>query len=179
MFYTGWRSRSEVLPLKWAQVDFAGFVRLEPGTTKNNEGRAFPLIPELRTLLNRRQVLTRRCKRAQARIITHVFHRYGKPIKSLRRAWMPACKKAGLPGLLPHDLRRSAVRHLERSGVSRSVAMRLTGHKTEAVYRRYAIVAENDLREAGAKLAAALGAPPQTGTRGDNPGDNQVTARRR
>jgi integrase len=40
MFYTGWRSRSEVLPLRWGQVDFAGgFVRLEPGTTKNNEGR--------------------------------------------------------------------------------------------------------------------------------------------
>lgn len=63
------------------------------------------------------------------------------------------------------------MRNLERSGVSRSVAMRLTGHKSEAVYRRYAIVAENDLREAGTKLAAALGAPPQTGSLGDNPGD--------
>ena len=32
MFITGWRSRSEVLPLTWAQVDFAGgFVRLERG----------------------------------------------------------------------------------------------------------------------------------------------------
>jgi integrase len=61
----------------------------------------------------------------------------------MRRAWMTACKKAGLRGLLPQDLRRSAVRNLERSGVSRSVAMKLTGHKTEAVYRRYAIVAEN------------------------------------
>jgi integrase len=101
MFVTGWRSRSEVLPLTWAQVDFAGgFVRLEPGTTKNNEGRAFPLIPELRVLLERRQAITRRCERAQARIIAHVFHRYGKPIKSLRRAWMTACKDAGRPRLL-------------------------------------------------------------------------------
>jgi integrase len=156
MFYTGWRSRSEVLPLKWAQVDFAGgFVRLEPGTTKNNEGRSFPVTPELRSLLERRQVVTRRCERAQARIIAHVLHRYGRPIKSIRRAWITACKKAGLPGLLP--LRRSAVRNLEPSGVSRSVAMKLTGHKTEAVYRRYAIVAESDLREAGVKLAAELG----------------------
>jgi integrase len=101
MFVTGWRSRSEVLPLTWAQVDFAGgFVRLEPGTTKNNEGRAFPLIPELRVLLERRQAITRRCERAQARIIAHVFHRYGKRIKSLRRAWMTACKDAGRPRLL-------------------------------------------------------------------------------
>jgi integrase len=179
MFYTGWRSRSEVLPLKWAQVDLAGgFVRLEPGTTKNDEGRAFPLIPELRTLLDRRQVITRRCERVQARIIAHVFHRYGRPITSLRRAWTTACKKAGLPRLLPHDLRRSAVRDLGRSGASRSAAMRLTGHETEAVYRRrYAIVAENDLREAGTKLAATLGAP--AGSLGDNPGDNAVTARKR
>jgi integrase len=176
MFVTGWRSRSEVLSLTWAQVDFAGgFVRLEPGTTKNNEGRAFPLIPELRALLERRQAITRRCERAQARIIAHVFHRDGKPIKSLRRAWMTACKDAGRPGLLLHDLRRSAVRNLERAGISRSVAMKLTGHKTEAVYRRYAIVAENDLREAGTKLAAMLGTTPETSALSDNPGDNSVT----
>jgi len=74
----------------------------------------------------------------------------------MRRVWMTACRKAGVPGLLLHDLCRSAVRNLERAGVSRSVAMKLTGHKTEDVYGRYAIVAESDLREAGAKLAAAL-----------------------
>jgi integrase len=179
MFITGWRSRSEVLPLTWAQVDFqGGFVRLEPGTTKNNEGRAFPLIPELRALLERRQAITRRCERAQGRIIAHVFHRYGKPIRSLRRAWKTACKDAGRPGLLLHDLRRSAVRNLERAGISRSVAMKLTGHKTEAVYRRYAIVAESDLREAGAKLAAMLGTSTATASLSDNFGDNSVTARK-
>jgi hypothetical protein len=55
------------------------------------------------------------------------------------------------------DLRRSAVRNLERAGISCSIAMKLTGHKTEAVYRRYAIVAESDFREADTKLAAVLG----------------------
>src|SRR5437016_2842408 len=70
--------------------------------------------------------------------------------------------------LLFHDLRRSAVRNLERAGVSRSVAMKLVGHKTESVYRRYAIVAESDLREAGAKLSAL----------GDNQGGIRVTARK-
>jgi hypothetical protein len=41
--------------------------------------------------------------------------------------------RRGAPGLLLRDLRRSAVRNLERAGISRSVAMKLTGHKTEAV----------------------------------------------
>jgi integrase len=154
MCVTGWRSRSEVFPLTWAQVDWSGgFVRLEPGATKNRDGRAFPLVPDLRALLEQRLEVTRRCERAQGRIIPWVFHRGGRPIKSMAKSWRTACRKAGIPGRILHDFRRTAVRNLERAGVSRSVAMRMTGHKTESVYRRYAIVTEADLREAGAKLA--------------------------
>jgi len=56
----------------------------------------------------------------------------------------------------PHDFRRTAVRNLERAGVPRSAAMKMVGHKTEAMYRRYAIADESMLREGAAKLEALL-----------------------
>jgi len=154
-YVTGWRLKSEVLPLQWRQVDFAaGLVRLEPGTTKNAEGRMFPCTPALRTCLEAQRAATDALQRQGDRIIPWVFHRDGAPIKHFRRAWRTACRAAGQPQLIPHDLRRSAVRNLERAGVPRSVAMTLVGHKTESVYRRYAIVDETMLRDGAAKLSA-------------------------
>jgi integrase len=73
--------------------------------------------------------------------------------EGLRLAWKRAMKAAELADRIPHDFRRTAVRNLERAGVPRSVAMKLTGHRTESVYRRYAIVAEADLAEGVVKLA--------------------------
>jgi integrase len=62
--------------------------------------------------------------------------------------------KAGLAGRIPHDFRRTAVRNLERAGVPRSAAMAMVGHRTESIYRRYAIADEAMLREGAIKLAA-------------------------
>src|SRR5215831_17248810 len=81
-------------------------------------------------------------------------HRDGCPIKSFRRAWQSACRQAGLAGRIPHDFRRTAVRNLERAGVPRSTAMEMVGHRTEAIYRRYAIADEVMLRDGAAKLSA-------------------------
>jgi hypothetical protein len=66
-------------------------------------------------------------------ICRYVFQRNGKRITDFRGAWASACEVAGHPGMLVHDLRRSAVRKMGRAGLSRSVAMQLIGHKTEAV----------------------------------------------
>ena len=103
----------------------------------------------------------RAIERALAVIIPWVFVnppgtprcKVGSRIKNFRGAWSKACKAAGVPGRLVHDFRRTAVRNLERAGVPRSSAMKLTGHKTEAVYRRYAITDAAMLQEATAKLA--------------------------
>jgi integrase len=153
-YITGWRVDSEVTTMQWHQVDLkAGIVRLEPGMTKNSEGRQFAMTPELRGTLETQKATTDALQRKTGRIIPWVFHRRGKPIKCFRWSWELACDAAGCPGRIPHDLRRTAVRNLERAGVSRSAAMRMVGHKTESIYRRYAVTSESDIREAAEKLA--------------------------
>jgi integrase len=155
-YFTGWR-KGEILSLQWSQVDLvAGTVRLEPGTTKNDEGRTFPFSvhPELSGLLRRRRTATEVVERQMGDPVPWVFHRFGRPVRDLRKAWNRACEAAGAPGRLFHDLRRTAVRHLEEAGVPRSVAMKLSGHKTEAIYRRYAIASELDMRQGVKRLAA-------------------------
>ena len=125
---------------------------LEPGTTKNKEGRSFYVTDELRKLLKAQLVALETLKEAGT-ICPYVFHRHGGiQIKSIREAWELARVKAGYPGKLLHDFRRTAVRTLERSGVPRSTAKAMVGHKTDAIYQRYAIVDEQMHREAAAKL---------------------------
>ena len=152
-YYTGWRFRSEVLRLTWDRVDLeAGIVRLDPGTTKNNKGREFPLMPELDALLRSQKTKTRALERTTNRIIQSVFHNDGEPVRDHYHAWRAACKKAGVPGRLVHDLRRTAVRNLVRAGVPDRTAMELTGHLTRKVFDAYNIVNDADRRDGVARL---------------------------
>jgi integrase len=149
-YLTGWR-RDEVLSLTWPQVDFEyRTVRLY--TSKNDEGREFPFTPDLEAVLRRQKAKADELKR-RGIITPWVFnHQDGKPIREFKRSWRTACRKAGVPGRMFHDFRRTAVRNLERAGVPRTIAMKLTGHKTESVYRRYDIVSQNDLEVAAQRL---------------------------
>ena len=170
----GWRIRSEVLTLQRRHVDLrAGAVRLDAGSTKNGEGRVIYLTPELRQLVAEQLARVDALGRETGAIIPHVFpHLDGAKrsarIREFRKAWRKACRAAGLPGLLVHDLRRSAVRNLERAGVPRSTAMKMTGHKTESVYRRYAIVSAADLQDAARRLSVGtqVGTPAVVGENG-------------
>ena len=155
-YITGWRS-GEIRSLQWWHVDFSeGQVVLEPGTTKNEEGRVFPFTQQLRALLEEQRESTQALQREQGRVIPWVFHRDGKKIGDYRKAWGNACRKAGIPGKIFHDFRRTAVRNLVRAGVPERVAMQMTGHKTRSVFDRYNIVSEGDLVETARRLDRAV-----------------------
>ena len=155
-YQTGWRIKSEVLSLQWRQVDFsARTVRLEVGTTKNREGRLFPFTAELGAVLDAQRARTRAVERERGIVCPWVFHRSGEPIRYFRRSWLTACRNAGTPAKVPHDFRRTAVRNLVRAGVPEAVAMKLTGHKTRAVFERYNVVSRGDLFDAAEKLERA------------------------
>lgn len=157
MWLYGWR-RSEVMSLQLSQIDLeAGTLRLEPGTTKNQEGRVVYMTPELRTLVSaqigRVKQLARKLGCVLPQLFVHLRGCYtGQPVQDFRKAWSHACERVGLVGMFRHDFRRSAVRNMERAGVPRSVAMKISGHKTESIYRRYAIVSESDIQDATRRL---------------------------
>lgn len=154
-YITGWRVRSELLTRQWRHIDFDhGWLRIDPGEDKNRAGRMFPFTPELRKLLEDQRAVVERLEQRLGSVIPWLFPTpQGEKISPFNKDWRVGWKAAKL-NRIPHDFRRTAVRNLERAGVPRSAAMKMVGHKTEAIYRRYAIVEESMLREAAEKLSA-------------------------
>jgi integrase len=134
--------RGELLSLRVRQVDlFDRTIDLEPGTTKNGEGRKVKMTEEVyRNLCE--------CVRAKSPDDFVFTWGDGRPVRDFRGQWANVIEAAGLPGQLVHDLRRSAVRNMIRCGIPEVVAMKISGHKTRSVFDRYNIVAEDDLEDA-------------------------------
>lgn len=172
LYFSGWRV-GEMRALESRDVDLAGrVVRLRPELSKNKDGRVLPLSGELLEVIERAM--------ADRRLdCLNVFHISGEPIGDFRKAWKTACIAAGLghmvptgkltrtgkpeltyKGLIPHDLRRSAVRNMVRANIPERVCMALSGHKTRAVFDRYNIVSESDLTSAAERLHMHLNAQP-------------------
>jgi integrase len=162
-YYTGMR-KEEILGLRWDQVDLLEpIVRLEPGETKNNEAREFTPCAQLHAVLKmQKEIRDRRCPNCP-----WVFFRVDKKgrstqIKRFDGAWNTAAKKAGLwdesrgkrggSTKLLHDNRRTGVRNQVRAGSSEAEAMKISGHKTRAVFDRYNIVDGRDLKRAADQL---------------------------
>ena len=144
--------------MRWSQVDIQGcVVRLEPGETKNDEGRLIPLAGELLEMLRMQKSI----RDQNWPECPWVFFRCGRPTKTFTGAWSNACIAANrfeveggheIPTRLFHDLRRTGVRNLVRAGVPERVAMAISGHKTRSVFDRYNIVSERDLHDAARRL---------------------------
>jgi integrase len=138
-----WRSTS-VRTLRVRQIDFgAGTIRLDD--TKNDSG----VTAVMTTVI--RQVLEVCCagKGQDDFVFTYSD---GKPVLNFRLAWIRACKAAGCPALLVHDLARTGMRNLRRLGISEGVCMKIAGRKSPSIFRRYDIVSQDDLADAAKRL---------------------------
>lgn len=156
-YKTGWRL-SEISDLTWNQVDrFNGIVRIEPGETKNDEGRTVYLDDELKEVFNHQ------CK-IRKNIFPYVFlnDKGTDKVKRFDKSWKTACKNAKIGKRLFHDFRRTAIRNMVRSGIPERVVMMISGHKTRSVFERYNIVNDRDLQLAAQKQAVYLEAQTDT-----------------
>jgi integrase len=179
-FNYGWRL-GELTRLRVRQIDVAErTIRLEPGTTKNRKGRQVVMTSEVATLLAACVsgkgpddfVFTREagqpvrdfrdtwhacCIRAQVSGQDGTS-RY-ECVKCGAVTTTAKCKTCGsrkrvYRGTLFHDLRRTACRNLRRLGISETVSMKISGHRTSAIFKRYDIVSDEDIAEATARLDA-------------------------
>ena len=180
----GWRV-SELLNMRVAQVDIAQqVIRLEPGTTKNSDGREVFMTEAVRMLL----AACVRGKAADAPVFTRAD---GSPVRDFRVTWERACARAGVgqtvcadcstpmdsgracpqcksqrsgySGLIFHDLRRTAARNLRRAGIPETVIMKIGGWRTRSVFERYAIVSRTDIADAMRMLQQKVSEENQIG----------------
>jgi len=120
-------------------------IRLEPGTTKNRDGREVLMTDAVQKLL----AALVHGKSGDDYVFTRAN---GKPVRDFRGTWQKACDHAGVPELLFHDLRRTGARNLRRAGVAEGIIMKIGGWRTRSVFERYAIVSRSDMNDAILKL---------------------------
>jgi integrase len=162
-FQTGCR-KEEILGLQWEHIDMKERQITLPGRMSKS-GQARPIYADdvVYGVLKEQQ---KQQFKDGARTFPYVFHRmrstggsrterkentHPERIGNFKKVWAAACKKAGVEGLLFHDLRRSAIREMVRNGYSERVAMEISGHKTRSIFDRYNIVDLEDQKAAAAR----------------------------
>ena len=157
-FYRTGMRPGEIRSLTWANLDQETWtLRLHARDAKTGYGRTIPLEGPLKDIIERRV-------RDRDMACPSIFHRRGLPMGDFGKTWNRACQAAGLSGKLLYDLRRTAVRNMVRAGVDPAVAMKISGHRTRAVFDRYNVIDERDLRDALAKTTAYVDQLPATST---------------
>jgi integrase len=151
--------KGELQKILWSQVNLdEGLIVLEPFQTKNKAGRALPIYGDMVAALEEQK----RLRDSQYPECEHVFfwriddsrfghagqrHIPGKPILDFRKSWEDAVTAAGYPTLLFHDLRRTAERNMTQAGMDQARRMKISGHKTDSMSRRYNIIVADDIAD--------------------------------
>jgi integrase len=147
-YYTGMRL-GEVTKFQWSWVDMTvPGIRIPKKHTKNKEGKVVPIFGEMGMFLE----MAKAIRDQNYPNCPWVIQENGERVKRFNKSWKTACKAAGYPGTLFHDLRRTFVRDGERSGTPSDVIMQITGHKTRSVHARYNIVNLADLKQAAKNM---------------------------
>jgi integrase len=135
-------------PLKVSDVNlFDGILQLRD--SKNGEPRKVSLTGDAKNLL------AACCAGKSPEDTVFTRGKGTKAVADFRGTWDKVTLAAGVPGLLFHDLRRSAVRNMVRGGIPETVSMKISGHKTRNVFDRYNITSERDLADAAKKIESA------------------------
>jgi hypothetical protein len=85
----------------------------------------------------------RREENKDPRFAEYVFHRDEEPVGDFRKAWATACKLANVSTRCSTIFAAQPPRNMIEAGVQQAVAMKISGHKTDAVFRRCAILNED------------------------------------
>ncbi|MCA9469504.1 MAG: site-specific integrase [Nitrospira sp.] len=148
-YQTGMRL-GEILGLTWDRVDFPqGVICLRPEDTKTKEARVVPMTPELTSLL-------KTLYKVRYLGEDHVFLVKGKSVGAIKTAFNAACRRAQIQGFRFHDFRHTAVTNMRRAGIDHLTIMRISGHKTMEVFKRYNSFHHADLREAASRFNTYL-----------------------
>jgi integrase len=159
-FWTAMRP-GEIRELTWPMFDRETWtLSLDPRAAKTRRGRAIAVEGPLRAIIERRL----RARRMDTQRIFHrVSHRRpGQPVRDFRVLWKAALRAAKLaPGLLPYDLRRTALRNMVRAGGDVTTVMAISGHRTRSTFDRYNITATEDIAEVVRLTAAYVDTLPK------------------
>ncbi len=133
----------ELLRLEWSQIDFDRQVAwLNPGTTKNGDGRGIPLNKDALLAL----------KRVQGQHPTRCFTFAGKPMKEIGEAFKRTLKRTGITNFTFHDLRHTWASWHVMNGTSLQELMELGGWKSYEMVLRYAHLAPEHLKKAASRI---------------------------
>lgn len=149
-YYLGIRI-GELLEFRWEWLlpywnEPEPIIKIPGEVTKSGDPHTIPIYhPDMRAMVEM-ALATRNPE------CPYLFQYQGRRLKNPRTGWEKARKAAGVPKLLFHDTRRTAVRLMEQAGIPRAEAMQITGHKTESIYKRYDIGSERGATETGKRL---------------------------